>query len=330
VMDHTILGLHHVTAITRDAQDNVDFYTKILGLRLVKVTVNFDDPSSYHLYYGDGIGSPGTIMTFFAWPGATPGRAGISQVAATAFRVPPGSMEFWSLRFAHHGVAVEPVSERFGSPVLRFQDTDGMMLELVEDSSARHTPATAASWTGGVIPEAHSIKGFYGVTLVSRFPEKSGAVLTSSLGFRLVDESKGLRRYSLGGEGAGRVIDVIDPRTAHDDYHHASSMGAGTIHHIAFRVATDLDHSYFLEKLEADGRNPSPVMERCYFRSIYFREPGGILFELATDTPGFGIDESVELLGSSLCLPPWLEATRKEIQQALPSLMNPFTQKEVV
>jgi catechol 2,3-dioxygenase-like lactoylglutathione lyase family enzyme len=310
----SIPGIHHITAIASDPQQNIDFYTGVLGLRLVKVTVNFDDPEAYHLYYGDGHGRPGTILTFFSWPGARRGRQGNGQVTAASFAVPQDALPFWKTRLASHVIPSENLPERFGQPVLSFSDPDGMRVELVE------TPATGPShsWEGGDVPAEFAIDGFHGATLSETGYERTAALLTQTMGFHLLGQEQNRFRYqpSHSQEGApGRVIDVICAPAAPE-----GRIAVGTIHHIAFRTPDDAQQLDWLAELGRLNYNVSPVMDRVYFHSIYYREPGGILFEIATDSPGFAIDEPVEKLGQTLKLPPWLENLRPRIEAALPPI----------
>jgi glyoxalase family protein len=310
---NSILGIHHITAIAGDAQQNIDFYTGVLGLRLVKVTVNFDDPEAYHLYYGDGHGRPGTILTFFAWPGARRGRQGNSQVTAASFAVPKYSLPFWRERLTANGVSFDGIPERFGQPLLSFADPDGMRLELVETSVADASRADTS-----YADTSYAIHGFHGATLSETGYERTAALLTETMGFRLIGHEQNRFRYEpvhSHEEGPGRIIDVICAPAAPE-----GRVAVGTIHHIAFRTPDDLQQREWLAELGRLGYNVSPVMDRIYFHSIYFREPGGILFEIATDSPGFAIDEPVEKLGETLKLPPWLEALRPRIEAALPPI----------
>jgi len=316
---NSIPGIHHITAIAGDPQQNIDFYTGVLGLRLVKVTVNFDDPEAYHLYYGDGHGRPGTILTFFAWPGAQRGRQGNSQVTAAAFAVPKDALAFWTERLAARGITFEKLPQRFGQSVLSFADPDGMRLELVETPLANVMHA----WEGGGIPMKFAIHGFHGATLSETGYERTAALLTETMGFRLVGQEQNRFRYespqsqaghSQAGE-AGRVIDVMCTPAAPE-----GRVAVGTVHHIAFRTPNDAQQRQWLAKISGLRYNVSPIMDRVYFHSIYYREPGGILFEIATDCPGFAVDEPVERLGHSLQLPPWMEAQRAKIEAALPPI----------
>jgi glyoxalase family protein len=312
-MNPSMPGIHHVTAITADAQKNIDFYCGILGLRLVKLTVNFDDPGSYHLYYGDELGSPGTIMTFFAWPGAYRGRVGPPQATATSFAVPEGALEFWYDRLDRHGVEARPGATRFGERVLGFTDPDGMALEIITTTrSGGQIP------TSGPVPAEAAIRGFRGVTLSEGGYENTAKLLTDVMGFR-PDGSEGNRfRYRA---STGEFAAVVDLLCVPDARH--GGMGSGVVHHVAFRTPDDEQQLAWRAKIVRLGFNVSPVMDRTYFHSIYFREPGGVLFEVATDNPGFTADEVAEQLGTRLMLPPWLEPERPRLEEMLPRLRLP-------
>lgn len=317
-MTSALRGIHHVTAIATDPQRNLDFYTRVLGLRLVKRTVNFDDPGTYHLYFGDGVGRPGTVLTFFPWPWARRGVRGVGQATATAFSVPEGSLGFWRERLRREGVAAEEPRERLsGEEAFTVLDPDGLALELVAHEGADERPG----WERGPVPAEHAIRGFHSVTLSEQAYEATAELLTDGLGFRLVDEAASRFRFEAGGGGAGARIDVLCAPSAPP-----GRVAAGTVHHVAFRVADEEAQRGWLERLAARGLNVTPVLDRQYFRSIYFREPGGVLFEIATDTPGFTLDETPETLGEALKLPPWLEPRRGEIEEALPELrLEPAT-----
>ncbi|HEU4697726.1 MAG TPA: ring-cleaving dioxygenase, partial [Gemmatimonadales bacterium] len=285
----SVLGLHHVTAIASDPQRNLDFYAGVLGLRLVKRTVNFDDPQTYHFYFGDEVGTPGSIMTFFPWPGARRGAQGSGQVAVTAFAIAPAAVGFWVERLLRHGIPYEgPTKRDHGTgteQVLAFRDPDGLLLELVGHPGAEARPA----WGGAPgIPAEHAIHGFHGVTLWVEQGEATERVLVDTLGFRAAGESGSTRRYVAGEGGPGRIVDV---RTI-GGFGRAAS-GAGTVHHVAFAVADDAVQLEVRERVAAAGLHPTPVIDRNYFHSVYFREPGGVLYELATNPPGFAIDEPV-------------------------------------
>jgi glyoxalase family protein len=316
-MDNTLRplgGIHHVTAITSDAQHNVDFYTGLLGLRLVKITVNFDDPGAYHLYYGDAVGNPGTILTFFAWPGAQRGRQGTGQINSVAFTVPQTSISYWVDRLAAKGIKYEGPQTRLGERVISLRDPDGMPVEIVGHPRAEER----TGWTTGPVPLEHAIRGIHNVTLWEEDSEQTARHLTETLGFRLVATEEQSTRYEVGTGGPGAFVDV---RNTSGFWRGA--IATGSIHHVAWRVATDEEQQNWREALAEQVENVTPILDRQYFHSIYFREPGGVLFEIATDPPGFTVDESVEQLGSHLKLPPWLEPARAEIEQVLPPLHQP-------
>lgn len=308
-----IAGIHHVTAIASDPQRNLDFYTKTLGLRLIKLTVNFDDPGTYHFYFADDEGTPGSVLTFFPWPHAKRGRHGSGETAATAFRVPPGSIDFWSARL---GLDASARSTRFGEKVLAFQDPDAMPLEIIE------TPTASAAgpnriWNPGV-PAEHAIGGFHSVTLALEGHERTSDLLTATLGFEKIAQESNRFRYRAPGGAPASIIDVL----CAPDLPHAK-LGAGSVHHVALRARDDAEQGHWQRLVAARGLNVTPVLDRNYFHSIYFREPGGVLFEIATDQPGFAIDEPRERLGSSLKLPPQYEAARARIADALPKITLP-------
>lgn len=312
-MSPTLPGIHHVTAITGDAQKNIDFYCGVLGLRMVKVTVNFDDPTTYHLYYGDESGRPGTAMTFFAWNGARRGRIGPPQVTVTSFAIPADGLEYWRTRLKELGVTAVAEAERFGDHVLSFRDPDDMRLELV-----------ATDYPGGMAPEAgpvdaaHAIRGFHGVTLSEQGPEPTAALLTDVMGFKEEHTDGPRTRYRADGGGFASVVDVLRASDQSRGFN-----GAGAVHHVAFRSANDDQQKAWQALIAKRDLDVSPVMDRCYFHSIYFREPGGILFEIATDGPGFVTDESLDTLGQSLQLPSWMETDRPTLEKALPPLRLP-------
>lgn len=301
-MPSPIVGLHHVTAIASDPQRNLDFYTEVLGLRFVKRTVNFDDPGTYHFYFGDDTGTPGTILTFFPWPGSPQGRRGAGETIATAFSIPVGSMGYWKQRLRAKGLTLTE-SVFFGGMHLGFSDPDGMSLELVEHREAK---ATAAPRYVDV-PAEKAIQGFFGTTLLELNAERTQVVL-GAMGYRQVGEEGNRLRFAPDGDALGRVLDVVV-----DDKAPPARMGAGTVHHIAFRATDDAAQTEWKDEL---GRfaEVTTVQDRTYFHSIYFREPGGVLFEVATDAPGFLIDEPIETLGERLCIPEWYEPQRELIE----------------
>ncbi len=304
-------GLHHVTAIASDARRNVDFYTRVLGLRLVKKTVNFDDPGTYHFYYGDGAGSPGSILTFFPWSGLTRGRPGTGQANATAFSVSRDALPFWRERFARLGVATKGESRRFDDEVLAFEDPDGLPLELV----ATNEPDARVPWTRDDIPAGAGLRGFHHVTLALRQAAPTERLLVETMGFRLLRAEGGRRRFTTGAGGPGTYVDLLVDRTVP-----SGLQGAGTVHHIAFRTPDRATQDADRRSLLDAGFNVSAVRDRNYFESIYYREPEGILFEIATDPPGFAIDETPDSLGTALKLPAQYEPHRAQIEASLPVL----------
>jgi glyoxalase family protein len=304
-------GLHHVTAIAGNPLRNLDFYTRTLGLRLVKRTVNFDDPGTYHFYYGDETGRPGTILTFFPWEHAAKGRVGAGETRQTAFRIPAGSLGFWAQRLVEKGVAHATPDKRFGQSVLALSDPDGTSLALVGLPDAEREPG----WSAGAIPVEHAIRGLHGVTLLLDDAARTGAILTEVLGLEESAREGSLIRYRAPAT-PGAVLDIDEAKGSQ-----RGRQGRGSVHHIAFRAADDAQQADMARKLAArHGVHPTEQRDRNYFRSVYFREPGGVLFEIATDIPGFAVDEPVASLGGALKLPPFLEPRRGEIEKALPAL----------
>lgn len=319
-----VLGIHHVTAIAGDPQRNLDFYVGLLGLRFIKRTVNFDDPQTYHFYFADETGTPGSVLTFFPWPGARRGRQSAGQVAVTSFAVLPAALGFWVERLVRHGVAFEGPTKRgsgaAAEQVIAFRDHDGMMLEIVAHASAE----ARAAWRGAPgIDADHAIRGFHGVTLWEDKHDATERLLVDTLGFRPVGEDQATRRYAVGDGGAGTLVDVREtggfPRGA---------SGSGIVHHVAFRAADDAAQLAIREQVVAAGPTPTPVIDRTYFHSVYFHEPGGVLFEIATDGPGFAIDEPLEHLGERLMLPPQYESYRSQIEAVLPAIHLPVAGAE--
>jgi glyoxalase family protein len=292
----------------------VDFYTNTLGLRMVKLTVNFDDPSTYHLYFGDERGSPGTLLTFFPWPGAAQGQRGTGQVAATTFAVPEGALDYWEDRLRQRGTTVFERQRRFGEEVLAFLDPDWMQLELV----ARPGADTAAPWERGGVPPDYAIRGFASVTMWEKDPTSSLDLLTGTMGFQLVGEDGPRVRLQAPSAGAGALVDLLHLPDGERGW-----GGAGTVHHVAWRTPNDAEQLAWRQDIDDLGLRVTPVIDRQYFRSIYFREPGGVLFEIATDPPGMDWDEPVEALGTRLRLPTWLEPQRAEVEASLPALVLP-------
>jgi glyoxalase family protein len=310
-MENKILGLHHITAIAGNAQRNFDFYTNVLGLRLVKKTVNFDDPHTYHFYYGDKEGTPGTILTFFPWEGITPGRRGVGMATEIGYSVPHGSLEFWLKRLEDMNVTHNKPAEKFGETYLTLLDPDGLKLELtipaVED--------TRSAWTTPEINDNVGLKGFHNVTLSLSKIDKTAEILTDVFGYKLIEENVNRYRFKTDAIENAAIIDLVGL----PGEQRAVNAG-GTIHHIAFRVKDDASELHFREKLIKKGLGPTPVIDRNYFNSVYFREPGGVLFEIATDNPGFAVDEPVETLGQDLKLPSQYESHRSEIEKILPKI----------
>ena len=313
-----ISGLHHVTAIASYPQRNLDFYVGLLGMRLVKRTVNFDDPGTYHFYFGDIRGTPGTILTFFPWPGVRRGHRGTGQIDATAFAISPNSIGYWLERFKDKHVAAEKTAPRFGEEVVRFTDPDGLLLELIGSSSF----PPIELWPDSSIRPEHALHGFHSVSAALEGYERTAQLLTQSFGYRLIDQSGNRFRFASPDETApGRMVDLLClPDTR------AGLVAAGSVHHIAFRAKDDAEQLEWRVHLVELGYNVTPVIDRTYFHSIYFREPGGILFEIATEPPGFTLDETIEELSSKLRLPPWLEPARPQIEQVLPPIKVPAKQ----
>ena len=310
-MKTPIVGLHHVTAIASDPQRNLDFYTQVLGLRFVKRTINFDDPGTYHFYFGDDIGTPGTVLTFFPWPHVVQGRRGAGEIIATAFSVPAGSLDYWQGRMKSKGIATAE-SMHFGAMHLRFSDPDDMVIELVEHAEANSTKAPRYS----DVPAEHAIQGFFGTTLLEASLARTEALL-AVMGYRKVGHDAGRSRYAPEGEARGRFLDVVIDKEAR-----TGRMGAGTVHHIAFRTSDDAAQLDWQQELSRSVQ-VTPVQDRTYFHSIYFREPGGVLFEIATDAPGFLIDEPAESLGEELRIPAWFEPQRAAIEaRVLPIVLH--------
>jgi glyoxalase family protein len=300
-----IKGIHHVTALASDPKRNLTFYRDLLGLRLVKRTVNFDDPTTYHFYFGDHAGSPGTIMTFFPHPLARPGVRGAGEVGTTTFAVPAGSLPAWAKRLQNAGVNLNRIDDR-----IRFADADGTSLALIErpGRAARH-------WTDGPLDESHAIIGFDRVEIVERRLDRLVRLLVDVLGFEQGPSHAGVTTFRIGDGGLGKEIDVrIDEQSP------APRLGAGSVHHVALRVADDDDQTRVADALAQSGYHATEVQDRNYFRSIYFRHPGGTLFEIATDGPGFAIDEPENRLGESLKLPEQFESQRRQIESVLPTI----------
>jgi catechol 2,3-dioxygenase-like lactoylglutathione lyase family enzyme len=309
-----IEGLHHVTAIGGEPQTNINFYTGVLGLRLVKVTVNFDDPTTYHLYYGDGQGHPGTIMTFFPWPGAFEGRIGTGQLTVTSFAVPEKSLPYWRDHLHKRGVEFDETISDFGEEMLFLRDPDGLQLELISSSSANPDRI----WERGPVPAENAVRGFHHVTLSENGHELTASLLTETLGFKEIAKKGNRFRYAVGEGGPSTIVDLICAPEGRP-----GRVAVGTVHHVAWRTATNEEQVRWRHALTKLEYNVTPIIDRQYFHSIYFREPGGVLFEIATDPPGFATDETVDHLGTSLKLPPWLEQARPELERLLPRIELP-------
>lgn len=313
-MTPALTGIHHVTAICGDPQQAIAFYAGTLGLRLVKRTVNFDDPSAYHLYFGDADGNPGSIVTFFAWPRAAHGRMGVGQVTALALAAPRGSLGFWARRLEAHGVAIDRREERFGEQLIRFHDPDGLPVEIVASDPVEHHP----TWPVGDIPEEVAIRALHSVTATIGPVASAARMYHEVLGFREASRDGRRRRFEIGQGGAGALLDVVD---GGDEGR--GRIAVGQVHHVAWRTPSDEEELAWRERLLVSGRPVTPILDRQYFRSIYFHEPGGVLFEIATDPPGFARDEPLASLGTRLLLPPWLEPWRGRIEEALPPVHLP-------
>jgi glyoxalase family protein len=309
-----VTGLHHVTAIAGDPQENLDFYVGRLGMRLVKRSVNQDVPGTYHLFYADGVGHPGTDLTFFPWPDMPPGRQGVGHTVEVALAVPANSLQWWESRLREAGHEVSAVETRFGEQALPLRDPHGLPLALVETAAAREfTP-----WDASPVPAERQIRGLHGVRLLARHLAPTASFLTDGLGFRAAGEENGWQRYAAGEGGSGRVLDV--GATADGP---GGEWGVGSVHHIAWRVPDDAEEAAAQRRILEAGRRPTEVIDRFWFKSVYFTEPGGALFEIATDGPGFSVDESPAELGTTLVLPPWLEPRRRAIEAGLPPLRLP-------
>lgn len=311
-MDDKILGIHHITAIASDAQCNYDFYTQFLGLRMVKKTVNFDDPGTYHFYYGDTNGSPGSILTFFPWGKRVhQGKPGTGMATEIGYSVPKGSLDFWEDRLKEFNVSYQPKAERFGEPFIQFNDRDGLIFDLIEPS----TIDERKSWTTDQIGENAATKGFHSVVLTVKHSEATVKVLTEIFGYRLLSQEGNRYRFITDASNTANIVDVVE------DPNGVPGINAGgTNHHVAFRVKNEDIQMSLREKILSAGHHITPKIDRNYFYSLYFREPGGILFEIATDNPGFAVDEPVDELGTHLKLPLQYEGSREIIEKTLPPL----------
>lgn len=310
-MEDKILGIHHITAIAGNAQRTLDFYTKVLGLRLVKKTVNFDDPGTYHFYFGDENGTPGSILTFFPWEGVKRGYTGSGMATNIGYSVPTNSLEFWADRFKQHNIKHEEIAEKFGEKYLHFQDPDGLKIDLIVPSF----PDNRTPWETSEVNETVATKGFHSVTLTLKNATPTAAILTGVLGYRLLKQDGRNYRFITDAIASAAIVDIIESPSMPQGLN-----SAGTNHHVAFRVKNDDILMDYREKVLSKGLHITPKIDRDYFFSLYFREPGGVLFELATDNPGFSKDELLSELGTHLKLPKKYEASRSEIEKVLPVL----------
>lgn len=310
-MEDRILGLHHITAIADNAKRNLDFYKDTLGIRFVKKTVNFDDPGTYHFYFGDEHGTPGTILTFFPWEGIGRGHTGTGMATEIGYSVPAGSLEFWAERFAAKNVVHGPIAERFGEQYLPFEDPDGLKLNLIVPKNADNR----TGWETADVKAAHATKGFHSIVLTLRSIGPTAAILTDVLGYKFLEQDGNRHRFITDAVQEAAIVDLIEsPKES------AGKGGGGTNHHVAFRVANEEVLMQFRDKVLKKGLNITQKINRDYFYSLYFREPGGVLFELATNNPGFTVDEPLAELGQNLKLPVQYESIRADIEKVLPVL----------
>lgn len=317
-MAEGVHGIHHITAISGSAQKNFDFYTSVLGLRFIKKTINFDDPNTYHFYFGNYEGTPGTILTFFPWGDAAPkGTKGTGQISAISFSVSSASLPFWEERLNQLDIDYTGPYKRFDDDVILIYDHDGFELELIGSKDE-----TREGWSNGEIPEEHSIRGFHSALFSEVTNEHTEELLVKHLAFRKIKEDKNRTRYESGSGGPGTYVDILELPNGSK-----GRMGAGIVHHIAYRIKDDESQLELRRYLMKHGYAVSEVRDRNYFHSIYFYEPGGILFEGATDPPGFTLDEPLEELGTHLMLPEWLEKNRNEIENVLPKILIKEKQK---
>jgi glyoxalase family protein len=308
-MENKILGLHHITAIAGDAKRNFNFYSNILGLRFIKKTVNFDDPGTYHFYFGDEVGSAGTILTFFPWGDAIQqGRKGSGMATEIGYSVPKGSLDFWQKRFEQYNVIYNKPAEKFGEKYLTFLDPDGLKLELIESK----TEDNRKPWETDEVKAAVATRGFHNITLTLNSIKATAAILTEIFGYKLIDQDVNRYRYATDAVENAAIVDLVELPEEKRGFN-----ANGTVHHVAFRVQNDEILMHFREKIEAYGLSITPQIDRQYFHSLYFREPGGVLFEIATDNPGFTVDESLEELGKNLKLPAQYESDRAAIEAHL-------------
>lgn len=313
---NTVRGLHHVTCIAGPVQENLDFYAGVLGMRLVKRSVNQDDPGTYHLFYADAAGSPGTDLTFFPWAQMAPSRDGHGLSTEVSLAVPPGSLVFWSARLQRYGVPLANAEVRFGEHVLPVRDPHGLRLALVESANSLDRPLTP--WEDSPIPAEYQIRGLEGARMSEASLQTTTSFLETAMGFQHIGTEGEWLRYGIAGGKSGRYVDVREVPDAR-----RGAWGTGSIHHLAWRVDDEAHQSAVRSSVEAGGARPTPMIDRFWFKSVYFKEPGGVLFELATDGPGFAVDEDPQHLGETLVLPPWLEPDRAAIEGSLPKLTMP-------
>jgi glyoxalase family protein len=312
----TVRGLHHVTAIAGPAQENLDFYSGVLGMRLVKKSVNQDDPGTYHLFYADAEGHPGTDLTFFPWAQMAPSREGHGLSSEVSLALSPGSLEYWGERLQRHGVNVSPLESRFGQTALPLRDPHGLRVALVESQDSLGRPF--AAWDQSPIPKEHQIRGLESARLIERDLVRTSSFLTEAMGFAPLGTENGWHRYGVAGGKSGAYLDLYESPSSG-----RGAWGTGSIHHLAWRVDDEAHQLEVRQRVQEGGSRPTPVIDRFWFKSVYFSEPGGVLFELATEGPGFAVDEDPAHLGETLVLPPWLEAERASIEAVLPPLQMP-------
>jgi glyoxalase family protein len=312
----SIHGLHHITCIAGPAQENLEFYAGVLGMRLVKRSVNQDDPGTYHLFYADAAGSPGTDLTFFPWARMAPSRDGHGLSTEVSLTVPQGSLVFWSARLQRHGLALGKAEVRFGEHALPLRDPHGLPVALVESRSAVDRAFTP--WEDSPVPAEHQIRGLEGARMSEASLGLTTSFLERAMGFQFIGTEGKWHRYGVEGGNSGRYVDIREVLGAQP-----GAWGTGSIHHLAWRVDDEVHQSEVRSSVERNGAHPTPMIDRFWFKSVYFKEPGGVLFELGTDGPGFGVDEDPAHLGESLVLPPWLKRDRQAIEQVLPKLAMP-------
>ena len=317
-MKPSVHGIHHVTAIAGNAQENLNFYVGVMGMRLVKKSINQDVPDTYHLFYADGVGTPGTDLTFFPWPEMGPAKVGVGLAVEVAFAMPKGSLSYWQDRFEKEGIASGKIETRFDEKILPFKDPHGLPLALVETDGEREF----VPWKESPVPAEYQVRGLHAVRLWERDFKPTGKLLTEVMGFAHLGTEEGWHRYGIDGGTSGKIIEV---KALPEE--RRGQWGTGSVHHVAWRMRDSEEEIDLRDSIIEPGLRPTSQIDRFWFKSVYFREPGGALFELATDGPGFSLDEKTEHLGERLVLPPWLEPRRKEIEAALPPLEIPCLHK---